>query len=114
MGIKACGNNDQIGTKTCGHLLERSFKPTLLLGGRSGGTQRQIQSETEPTASSLLPTRAGSRRPRILMRRKKADRRIRVKDSLLAVAVMRVPINERALLNLRILLLPLSLPINSS
>src|SRR5262249_53562007 len=60
---------------------------------------------TQTATSSLLSTRSRSRIPRILVRREEINTRIVVKNSLRAVAVMHVPIDDRDLIDLGILLL---------
>src|SRR5690349_18286066 len=105
MRIKTRGDNDQIRRETRRHLLERRLKPALVLDRRRGRAQRQIQRRSKPASSSLLTTRTRPRIPRILVRRKEVHRRIGVENSLRAVAVMNVPIDDRDLLDLRVLLL---------
>src|SRR6185503_402230 len=74
--IKTRGDDDQIGSEIRRHLVERRFKPALVLDCRRRRTQRKIQRVAESTSSSLLATRTCSGIPRILMRRKEEHRRI--------------------------------------
>src|SRR6185503_12563495 len=69
MGIKACGDDDQVRFEVCRHLIQRRFKASLVFDRWSRRTKWQIQCETLPAARSLLAARAGARIPRILMRR---------------------------------------------
>src|ERR1051326_3707648 len=105
MRIKTSGDHDQIRTETPYHLFQRRVKRALLLRGGCRRAQRQIQRVTKTTTHSLLSARSRSRIPRILMRREKVDARIVVKNSLRAVAVMNVPIDDRDAFDLGIVLL---------
>src|SRR3954468_11535577 len=104
MRIETRGNDDQVGTETRRHLFKRRLERALLLRRRRRRMQWQIQRVTQTTAHSLLAARTRPRIPRILMRREKVDRGVVVKDSLRAVAVMNVPIDDRDAFDLGIVL----------
>src|SRR5678816_3224642 len=104
MRIKSRRNDDQIGAEIRRHLLKRRFKRSLVVRSRCCRAQWKIQRVSQTASGSLLSTRTCARIPRILVSREKVDRRIVVKDSLRAVAVMNVPIDDRDLVDLRILL----------
>src|SRR4030095_4082376 len=102
MRIKPGRDNDDIGIKLPTHLLQGGFKSALLIRSRSGRAQGQIQGVAKPAASPLLAARSSAWIPRILVRRKKENRRIVVKDSLRPVAVMHIPIDNRHALDFRV------------
>src|SRR5687768_9001805 len=103
--IKTRRDDDQVGTKVTRHLIQGGFKASLVFDRRRGRAQWKIQRVSKSTSSALLATRAGTRIPGILVRRKEEDCSIAVEDSLRAVAVMHVPVDDRHLLDLRKLLL---------
>src|SRR5215831_6966262 len=107
MRIKSSRDDDQIRLELTTHLGQGSFKCAFLVRSRSSGAQREIQSVTKAAAHALLASRPGSRIPGILVRRKKEDGWIVVKNSLCAIAMMYIPIDNRHVLNLGVV--PLSI-----
>src|SRR6185369_3059196 len=103
--VKTSRDDDQIRSETRRHFIKRGFKPALVFGSRRGRAQGQVQRVTQTASGSLLAARPGSGIPRILMRREKVNARIVVKDSLRAVAVMDVPIDDRDAFDLGVVLL---------
>jgi hypothetical protein len=92
--VEARRDDNKVGAKLSAYLFERRVEHSSLLYARSLRAHGYVQSIVAPAPDSRLAARSRARIPGILVHGEEEDGRVVVKDSLRAVAMMNVPIDD--------------------